>query len=475
MKRRDFLTVASAGASSAFLAQLAKAAQLPCPPPSVSVKGGSTAATTCTPPPPSPPAGTAPAWWANAAVGQWTSVAATGTLSAVAPSPPVIDSDTGQTAIISSWCGASVDQASGDYIMLANGGHGDYAGNEGYRLSLRTANPAWQRFVEPTPNGSIQYTSSGFAVTGAVNSDGRPRSMHTAAFPVSGDGRIWFGYENAFSSGNGGSMPAMFSFNYNHSALLAARAAGIPLAWDGGMGPWASLGPVSDTGSGISMDTANGAASFGCACWDRIGHKVWNFGGLGSDRTRTYVWWLSTSGSTLGQSGSYVLNSGNPYADFIWAVCVYDLGIIVASDSAHGRLIVFDLKNVGGSNWYTIVNTSGTGYYGGGVSGPFPGAAYIAANHTIAVGDPANIGNTIYRLAVPTTTNSAGTTVYNPSGTWVWSTINPGGAVITFPNDNKTYSKFNIIENMGDGSSALVYCGGVSAPTYVYKVPVSGL
>lgn len=468
MRRRDFVWAASAGLAGASLPRWSRGAT-PCPISSVSIKNGQTVLTNCMPTQVGPP----PAWWTALPDGQWAAIASAGTLSAVAP-PTVSDSDTGQRAIISAWNGATVDQANRRFILLANGGHGDYAGNEGYRLDLGSATPAWQRFFDPTPNSSLIFNDSPGG-SFALNAEGRPRSMHTSGFQCFGDGYVWYPYCNAYSSPSGGCMPGIACFNMNNAGVAQALASIVTLVWDGTIGPWMFFGGISDKGSGISQDGVTGAASFGVSVFDRVGHRVFGLGGLGSDRTNSYVWYVSTARSSLGSSASYKLNNGNPYADFRWAICAYDLNIIVAADGAHGRIVVFDLTNVGGSGWYQAVTPSGSGYYGGGVSGPFPGAGYVAANHMIAVGDPPHIGNQIYKLQIPTKVTSSGSTVYDSSGAWVWTSSTPGGATVTYPDDTKPFTRFNIIENMGDNTAALIYVGGVSAPTYVYKVPATGL
>lgn len=466
MNRRDFLV--TAGVAGVALPPLARAAT-PCPVPSLSIQSGATVVTPCT----AAQTGPVPAWWSALAAGQWSAIATSGTLAAAAPPTAAADSDTGQSAIISAWSGATVDQANRRFILLANGGHADYAGNEGYRLDLGDATPTWRRFIDPTPNASILYNDSPSGPF-AVNSDGRARSMHTSGFQCFGDGYVWYPYCNSYNSPSGGSTPGMAAFNMNNAALLAAIAANTSLPWDGTAGPWSILGGIADNGSGISKDGSTGAASFGVSVFDPVGHRVFGLGGLGYDRTNCYAWYINTQGSSLGSSASFILNNGNPFADFRWAVCASDLNIIVAADGANGRIVVFNLANVGGSGWYTTVTPAGSGYYGGGVSGPFPGAGYVVANHSIAVGDPPNIGNKVYKLQIPTTV-SGGQTVYNPSGSWIWTSSTPGGATISCPDDTKPYTRFNIIQDMGDGTAALIYVGGVSAPTYVYKVPTTGL
>jgi hypothetical protein len=80
------------------------------------------------------------------------------------------------------------------------------------------------------------------------------------------------------------------------------------------------------------------------------------------------------------------------------------------------------------------------------------------------------MGGQIRKLVIPTTGSA-----YNPSGQWVWSTISPGGATPTAAGGQGTYSKWNIVEDMGNGRAAIVFCGGISLPTFVYKVPVAGI
>ncbi len=498
--------------------------------------------------------GGAPAWWLSAVTGQVIAIAG-GTgfgstfqngkrLTDVSLGYNPVNSSSGQQAIISSWSGACVNQAARHYIMNANGGHGDYTGNEGYRIDLTATVPSWLRWNDSTPNthpgqtwgmlaevavhtvtcsgvgpygpfaeysllnptdysaqdqtvqdntlavasvtgsaGAIFLTlnhnpgtghtlafgGNGVVVNGGyIYEDGRCRAMHTQSYQTYADGQIWYAYENAFASGGGGSTAAVFAYNYSDPGVQSALASGTPIPWTFDAGQWTNYGSMS----GPVASDGSGAASFGCACFDRMGHRVFAFGGLGFDRTITYVWYVNTQGPSIGQGNSYILGGGNPYADFKWAVCCYDLGIMVASDSsANQRIIVFDLSNVGGAGWATAVTPTGAGYYGD-VFGSYPAAGYFAANRSIGVGDPVNIGNTVYKLQVPAGSTYAALV----AGTWSWSSTTYGGSSITFDAaETKPLNKFNIIEDMGDGRAALIYCGGVNNPTYVLPVSAAGL
>ncbi len=112
---------------------------------------------------------------------------------------------------------------------------------------------------------------------------------------------------------------------------------------------------------------------------------------------------------------------------------------------------------------------TGTGFYDSG-----SGGVYVAVNHSIAVGNPRTTGRTIHRLLIPTK-EIAGQTVYDPSGQWRWSELNPSGPPLTVaPGNSDTYTKWNIVEDMGNGQAALVVATDISGPTYVFKIPSAG-
>jgi hypothetical protein len=210
--------------------------------------------------------------------------------------------------------------------------------------------------------------------------------------------------------------------------------------------------------------------------FDRVNHYVYGLSGFGYDRTMFYYWRTKTSGSSIGVvDHCFTANGGNPFANALWAACAYDLGIIVMGDgSPNQRIIVLDLTKVGQSgDWTPITNVSGSGYFGPTMKGC--GANYIVANNTIGIGDPFAIGGKIYRLQIPTKVVN-GAKVYNSSGQWAWTSFSPGGVQpVPSPRDVGTYTKFNLIEDMGNGQSAFVYCGDINGATYVYKIPIAGL
>ncbi len=107
---------------------------------------------------------------------------------------------------------------------------------------------------------------------------------------------------------------------------------------------------------------------------------------------------------------------------------------------------------------------------------PGLGAVYHKASQSILLGDPKSLGGQLIRLRVPT--RSDGT--YDSGAQWMVTTVAPASGSANpvsgmKPANNGAWSKFNIIEDMGNGQSALVVCMEVDAPTYVYKLPVDGV
>jgi hypothetical protein len=452
MKRRDFLANSSLAALA--VPALARAASAPCPPPALSVDGGNSVSTSCGP----TEIGPAPQWFLNAPEGAWTTVAAGASISKVVPNPWPSNPGSHPGSITTAWCGAGVDQVRGEYIMCANGGHGDYPGNEGYAIALREENPAWRRLSDPTPNNLITFDSIVSPSGAALYADGRPRAVHNT-FECFGDGRLWIPQQNSFSSPSGNGCHGVVSFN--RDALGDART---PLPWTASnLGPW-TIHPTPD----FQGFTNTG---FGRAAFDKVGHKVWAVGGNNNINTPFY-WSIPTTGANLGKTT--VFRKGNSLDNFnSWTVIAHDLRIMVLGGEFGKKIFVFFMDKAGASDdWQVVSNVQGTGFFQMGAGG-----AYVPANKTIAIGNPRTTGTQIYTLRIPTRIGSGGALEYNPSGTWVWSNSTPAGPAFSLPEgaNNDSYSKWNIIEDMGNGQSAIIMCTAYDGPVHVYKVPKSGM
>ena len=451
MKRRDFL-VTAAGLTA--LPYLVRAQAQPCPPPELTVQGGGTALTACAGSTPAPP-GEAPEWFLALPERTWSTIAGGSGQRIVDRLPSPVPHSEGfpdsPASITTAWTGGSVDQARGEYLLVGNGGHADYPGNEGYALALRTATPTWRRLSDPTPNSVIgTLTNEG----NGSYSDGRPRAMHST-FQCYGDGRVWFALQNSVSSGGGGTINRVVA--YNREGLGAGSS---PLPYTSGMGPWETYGQIPNVGDLSSM-------IFGVSAFDRVGHKVWGLGGNSANLTR--YWSIDTTG-TRGTIKFYQANQSFGHWGG-WVAVAHDLRILVAGDHLRNTITVLDLTKAGqAGDWTQVSNVTGSGYFAGG-----SGGAYVPASRSIAIGQPKSLGGSFYRLKIPTKVQN-GTTVYDPAGQWQWSLINPGGAQMTAPNGNSgTYSKWQVVEDMGNGQSALVVVTDISGPTYVYRIPMTGL
>jgi hypothetical protein len=453
MKRRDFLRTSSTGLAVMAIPALVRAE--PCPPPAVSVEGGATVSTSCG------PSGPAPSWFVNAPERAWTAIAGASneTIKAVVPNPWPSNPGSHPGNITAAWTGGSIDQIRGEYLMCANGGHADYPGNECYAISMRSESPKWRRLSDPTPNSHIVFDDNA-GTNAAINADGRPRAMHST-FACFGDGRVWFPEQNSFSSPSGGTTHAVLSYNRD---MLGDGL--TPLPWTAAnLGPWTIHPKPNFNGMGVTP------TAFGRAAWDKVGHKVWAVGG-NNNKDNPHYWSVSTSGATLGQATVY-RKSGSLDNFNSWTVIAPDLRIMIMGGEYGKKIYVFFMDKAGASDdWQTVTNVTGTGFFQMGAGG-----AYIKANHSIAIANPKNTGSMFYKLQIPTKI-SGNAVVYDPAGQWVWSQVNPSGgtSVYTPPEgNNDTYSKWNVIEDMGNGQSAIVVVTSIEGPVYVYKVPKSGI
>lgn len=158
------------------------------------------------------------------------------------------DAVIGQAAITIAWCGACYGDEVGEFWLPLSGGHGDYAGNEPYKISLFADIPQWQ-MVRP-PSGAIGntlITNDGQEASG-VYSDGRPRAIHS----------------------------------YNKSVWIPGQGPSISVqgstSWSGQSGVWDFLKIDRTTGEATRTAFASipiGNASGLGACYDPSRHCIW--------------------------------------------------------------------------------------------------------------------------------------------------------------------------------------------------------
>src|SRR5690606_6714825 len=143
-----------AASGAALVPGLGLAQVRPCAPPMFGVIGDDPTPSTCA----QMKIGDVPPWFAAAPDGARIEVAAGANRSDLQPAQRgacLIDRDPGLYAacddIGGSWTGGCIDQERGEQIFAANGGRGNYCGNEVYALALREEVPTWVRLTDPTP------------------------------------------------------------------------------------------------------------------------------------------------------------------------------------------------------------------------------------------------------------------------------------------------------------------------------------
>lgn len=106
----------------------------------------------------------------------------------------------GQAAVLDAWCSLVPSQSDGRIWLPIGGGHGDYAGNEGYAIDLMAAAPAWSLVRRPSgalPDAALTYVDG--QESAGVYADGRIRATHTYQGMVHVPGRGIFLSDNTAS------------------------------------------------------------------------------------------------------------------------------------------------------------------------------------------------------------------------------------------------------------------------------------
>lgn len=125
--------------------------------------------------------------WQRAAVNQWVTVAGSAMSNQTPSAFPSTVSGVTQTAAVrrmNAWCGLSVDTRTSTIWSTANGGHGDYYGNEVVKLDLLAASPVWAEFMAPSSGSVINDATSIADATDrryAQYTDGKPASRHSGS------------------------------------------------------------------------------------------------------------------------------------------------------------------------------------------------------------------------------------------------------------------------------------------------------
>jgi hypothetical protein len=227
-----------------------------------------------------------------------------------------------------------------------------------------------------------------------------------------------------------------------------------------------------------NLSIAEGSYVTSPSCHDGFNNRIWAFPQACVENPRQPYFSVSTSTGAITNypnTGASGYLPGSPFKD-AWAICAHDLGYIYIGSNTEGRVYCVDVT--GTSSATVVASTRTEGFFfptvtvaGGSSAGltAHAGAVYHQPSRAIFVWHQ-GYGATLRKLLIPS----------NPrSGTYTWSTVTPVGG--SNPSSglngdfNGPYSKFNIINDMGNGQAAFVHCGNISGPTHVFKVPLAGL
>ena len=193
----------------------------------------------------------------------------------------------GQPAMITAWNGGCYD-SDGDVLwLIQGGGHGDYGGNEPYKIDLSVDSPTWEMVRAPSTD------LSGDGANGLYG-DGRPRSVHTYNKPV-------------YIPNVG---PALAMHGATYPSLLGVRS---PLILSPTTGEMTFFG-ADNTNVSLSQSSGSGA------CYDPSRHCIWTVGGGSPGISRydiaTDTWYYTGGG--INSSGGYIALEYMPDHDCIF-------------------------------------------------------------------------------------------------------------------------------------------------------------
>lgn len=372
-----------------------------------------------------------PPWFTAQTPNRWYANNSFGTISGIYVARAGLSGDPAQ--ITNAWCPASLDQSTGDFAFVATGGHGNYNGNQIHALNLKSANPAWACIWGPSSQAALGGGSD--AAWGPGNyGDGNPRSGHNYHTGVAAEGRFWRPGISGMAGSNG---------NYTTECFSIARAncnAAYPPSTN-----WTDHG-------------AGGHAGF-------TGTEACHVSRY--DPVKRRVWVTSQAGDT---GNVYSIDVDAPYTIRSFSISIIQQQYAWATVIPSKRWIVFS-GTVGGSPYFNIFDltpndanpatpptstwrpTTNVYTYGNGV--------YHAPSNAILVYND-NMGTNIQKLTLPTTIG----------GSWTnWSTVSlVGGVTPINQNGAGLFSKFEMMQDMGNGESCLVLCPRWDSSTYTCRL-----
>lgn len=237
-----------------------------------------------------------PAWVQALAVGEWAVVPSSNTLTNVQAASAARN-------VVEAW-GCACASSSGD-VYLWGGGHGDYSGNEVYRLRLNQATPIWNRLNDP---------SSPVTEDASYNPDGKPTSRHTYQSHWFANGKlVSLGGAYTYRGGTGDTSnvdvfdPVTLTWNTNVADggnWLACGDHATGLIYSAAPSGSSSFTYRSMSPSYVWTTLGNDGTytSFAGAAFDSVRQRIYRIGGY--DALPVRYWQIGTGGADPALSGS---------------------------------------------------------------------------------------------------------------------------------------------------------------------------
>lgn len=156
--------------------------------------------------PPPPVVAQLPMWRQAMTANTWAEIPTTNTIASLDPEDNVTynpgggsaawHGSDGQRGVIDAWSGAVFDPDT-DTMVVWGGGHGNYYGNEPYKITLNSDSPSWSMIYPPGGTEVPGVTTAYYSLTSPAPAsngtypDGKPRSQHTYDKIVFAGGYMW--------------------------------------------------------------------------------------------------------------------------------------------------------------------------------------------------------------------------------------------------------------------------------------------
>jgi hypothetical protein len=369
----------------------------------------------------------APSWFTSMNDNTWAQIPATNTLQ------DVLTSVSGQNDWTTAWNGASVDQDNNHYILANNGGHGNGSSNAAYYLDLKAESPTWIEALPPSAQAGATDSNDGWDNYTAP--DGQPRSCHGWNAHVWGNGRFVLT-----------SMQGMATAGTPSSACMS-------LNWPNPTA-WVDHGVAFPNVYGTNFEASPG-------CYDPIDNNFW---GVYHENKNGGLSCWSIDGDTFAFTLYEIPPDPNNGPLINWVVCIPEDRYLLAGGDWSGGVVnpgfmVLDLTNPS-AGWTARPFTGTQAMRDDGTH-----AVYHAGTKAFYTWD--SIGSSVWKCSVPADGDFL-------NGDFVWSTVTAGAGSASPPSvGNGPFSKFNIVDDMGNGQAALVLLTQQALPTYIYKLPVA--